>query len=125
MAHGTPPFAVLLNALLIQKGHLPTIAEWSGFTGLTIWDDVDKILYRVDASGNFESLSNLSADQAANVASPRTLGTGALQAAEGDHGHNAADIDIYESDAAADVASLRTLGNGALQAAAGNHTTHV
>ena len=127
MAHGTPPFAALLNALLIQKGVPADYAEWSGFTGLTIWDDVDKILYRVDTSGNFESLSDLSADQAANVASSRTLGTGALQAAEGDHEHNAADLGIFEneSDAAADVASLRTLGSGALQAAAGNHTTHV
>jgi hypothetical protein len=60
--------------------------------------------------------SRLTADQAAGTASPRTLGTGATQAAAGNHTHSA-----LTADQAAGTASVRTLGTGATQAAAGNH----
>lgn len=57
------------------------------------------------------------ADALAGIASLRTLGVGAQQAAAGNHSHPG-----LTADQAAAVASVRTLGLGALQAAAGNHT---
>jgi hypothetical protein len=60
--------------------------------------------------------ARVTADQAAGTASIRTIGTGALQAAAGNHTHSG-----LTADQAAGTASVRTLGTGALQAAAGNH----
>lgn len=56
-------------------------------------------------------------DAAAAIASLRTLGAGAQQAAAGNHTHPG-----LTADQAAAIASVRTIGLGALQAAAGNHT---
>lgn len=61
-------------------------------------------------------VTGLSSDAAAATASLRTLGTGATQAAAGNHGHAG-----LTADQAAATASVRTLGTGAQQAAAGNH----
>lgn len=61
--------------------------------------------------------TRVTADQAAATASIRTLGTGATQAAAGNHSHSG-----LTADQAAGTASIRTLGTGATQAAAGNHT---
>jgi hypothetical protein len=63
-------------------------------------------------------------DAAAGVASPRTIGTGALTAAPGNHAaiHNAGGSNALAIDAAAGTGSLRTIGVGATAGAAGNHT---
>lgn len=62
-------------------------------------------------------------DAAAGVASPRTIGTGALTAAPGNHAaiHNAGGSNALAIDAAAGTGSLRTLGTGATTGAPGNH----
>lgn len=52
-----------------------------------------------------------------NLPAPLEIGSGADQAAAGNHTHSG-----LTADAAAGTASVRTLGTGAQQAAAGNHT---
>lgn len=73
-------------------------------------------------------------DPVAGTAGLRTLGTGAQQAAAGDHTHAVAapaahatthqpgGSDAMAVDAVVGTGSLRTIGTGAQQAAAGNHT---
>lgn len=62
---------------------------------------------------------NLAADQAAGTPSLRTLGTGAAQAAAGDHAHAHSSLTGIDTDSAT-TAIHHTLGTGANQAAAGN-----
>jgi hypothetical protein len=63
-----------------------------------------------------ESKLNLASDASANVASRRTLGTGAQQAAAGNHTHTGLSVQD------AGTPSVRALGTNSTEAAAGNHT---
>lgn len=65
--------------------------------------------------------TRVTADQAAGTASIRTLGTGAAQAAVGNHTHAHSALTSIDTDSAT-TAIHHTLGTGANQAAAGNHT---
>ena len=74
-----------------------------------------ELMWNIPPKGvDLSMMADAQKDAVAATPSLRTLGTGAQQAAAGNHGHT--------TDAAAGTGSFRTLGTGAQQAAAGNHT---
>jgi|TARA_R110002020_G_scaffold67482_10_gene177214 hypothetical protein len=117
--------AARLNSSVLKQNTVANRpAAAAGRSGEMFYATDEATMYIYEGTGGSGMWRTMFLYDSLTLGSLRTLGTGAEQAASGDHNaqHEPSGGDTMTVDAAAGVGSLRTLGTGATQAAAGNHT---
>jgi hypothetical protein len=117
--------AARLNSSILKQNTVanrPAVA--AGRDGEMFYATDEATMYIYEGTAGSGAWRVMFYEDSLTLGSLRTLGTGAEQAAPGDHNaqHEPSGGDTMAVDAAAGTGSLRTLGTGATQAAAGNHT---